>query len=185
MEKMKDLAFSPHYGELKKSSKKWLFIFLSVIFVEILILSLISYHQKTKHRELLKEIDILEHFIDSQKPIMEAKAKLQQQYEHLIHKKNFLKSNTNIPKLFLKKISKTIPHDCRLTTCYLKNNIIAIKGLCKDWLAYNNFFDVLSKIERLGSLSLKNSSKEGQYITFEIEFKLKKPKAQESSLMTS
>ena len=138
------------------------------------------YKQKSKLEHILNEVATLEAFIETQQPILETKHKLTKEYEGLLQKKANLIGNTKLPKLILKKIIKNIPNDCCISNLVFKNNIITIKGSSKSWASLNNFFDALSKINALGTIRLKNSTKESLYLNFEIEFsnnkKAKHPK---------
>jgi len=87
---------------------------LSISCLEIGVLGSLHYSQKLKLVKILNEIAILESFIESQQPILDKKALLKQQHESLIIKKSHLIGNTKLPKLFLKKITKSIPTDCCL-----------------------------------------------------------------------
>jgi len=168
---MKDLSISStHFHNLKNSSKKWIIISFSLIFSQIILLFFIHYKQKTRLKQLSDEISTLEAFIETQQPILDAKQKLKKELELLLNKKANLIGNTKLPKLLLKKIIKSIPADCCLSTLSFKNNIISIKGSSKTWAALNSFFDALSKIDTLGTIRIKNSTKESQYLNFEIEF---------------
>lgn len=168
---MKELSISStNHHELKSSSKRWVLIFLSIIFAQIFLLTFISYKQKAKLAQLLSEIDTLESFVGTQQPILETKSKLKQDYESLVNKKAYLIGNTQLPKLVLKKISKNIPTDCCVSNVIFKNNIISVKGIAKTWTGLHNFFDTLSKIEKLGTIRLKSSTKESHYLNFEFEF---------------
>lgn len=168
---MKELSISEtNYLKVKSSSKRWIILFLSLIFGQIALLFFTYYKQKSKLKKLLSDITTLEAFVESQKSILETRAQLKKDYEFLINKKISLKGNTKLPKLVLKKISKNIPIDCCITNLTFKNDTISITGISKTWISLHNFFDNLSKINGLGTILLKNTKKESQYITFEIDF---------------
>jgi len=168
---MKELSISTlNYYELKNSSKKWLFIFLSLIFSEIILLGMFYYKQRSKYKQLLSEVQTLESFVEMQQHILVTKSKLKQDYDLLINKKAYLIGNTKLPKLILKYLTKYIPADCCISFINFKNSIISIQGIAKNWISFNNFFDALSTLNKLGIIRLKNSSKEAQHINFEIEF---------------
>lgn len=168
---MKEISIStPNHNKLKSSSNKWVFIILSITFSQIFLLGFIYYKQKGKLNLLLDEIQTLESFIESQQPILDTKSELKKDYESLLNKKTYLTGNTQLPKVILKKISKSIPSECCISNFTIKKNIITIKGITKTWNALNKFFDTLSTINKLGEIRLKSSMKDSQFLNFEIEF---------------
>lgn len=168
---MKEISITANsHQELKSSSNKWLYIILSIMMSQIFLLGFIYSKQRRKLKVIINEIHMLESFIESQQPILDSKSKLKRDYESLINKKTYLIGNTQVPKILLKKISKLIPEECCISNINFKKNIVSIKGIAKNWIAFNKFFDLLSKIDKLGEVRLKNSMKDSQVINFEIEF---------------